>query len=228
MQLSQLERSLMLGRFGPRLLPETDGGGSGGSSEGTSGKATEDTSGAKSDDDSSDDLAGIEGLGDAGREAIRRERAAAKAAEDRAKDAAKKLAALEKKVADTEAEEAKKRGDFEKLAQDRQARIEELEHELKTRDQAELKRKIAAEFKLPADLAERLIGDDEAALREDAKTLAKTVGTRKAPDTEGGTGSTSTNGASDRPIKPKAQSEESGTKPTYTFEGKRKVAWPNR
>lgn len=83
---------------------------------------------------------------------------------------------------------AKSKGNFEKLATDRQARIDELKRDIAERDKRDLRKTIAAKHNLPADLADRLVGDDEAALEEDAEKLAKTVGTRKAPDTEGGGG----------------------------------------
>lgn len=72
-----------------------------------------------------------------------------------------------------EEEEAKRKGDFEKLLSEREKELETLRTEIAAERQAALRTKIAAEFKLPAKLADRLQGDDEAALRADAAELAK-------------------------------------------------------
>ncbi|HVL41283.1 MAG TPA: hypothetical protein VM348_03935, partial [Brevundimonas sp.] len=121
---------------------------------------------------------------------------------------------------------AKAKGDFEKLATDRQARIEELEQDIAERDKKELRRAVGAKHKLPTDIADLLIGDDQAALEEHAKRLAKTVGVREAPDTEGGAGENGSSGPSDRPLPKKPPAGEK--QPVYTFDGKPKVAWPGR
>jgi flagellar biosynthesis GTPase FlhF len=70
-----------------------------------------------------------EALGDAGKEALRKEREARRALE-------RELAEIRKQIADTEAakakaaeEEAARRGEFEKLATERQAKLEKLEAE---------------------------------------------------------------------------------------------------
>lgn len=74
-----------------------------------------------------DDIDGIDGLGDKGKEAIRKERVAAKAATDALKETQKKLADLERDKADRETAEAKakeaeaaKKGEFEELATKRE------------------------------------------------------------------------------------------------------------
>ena len=47
--------------------------------------------------------------------------------------------------------------------------------QLADRDAADLRRKVAAEVGLPADMADRLRGDDLRALRADAAKLAETI-----------------------------------------------------
>lgn len=102
------------------LAPDGEnGGGGGGAPEG------------QKPEGAGDDLDKIEGLGDKGKEAIRKEREAAKAAADEAKTAKAERDALLKKEADRDAAEAKAReddaarkGEFEKLANERQAALD--------------------------------------------------------------------------------------------------------
>lgn len=135
MRLSRLERSLWLAGRGPFLKPDgTEGG-----SEGKEGEQKTDAAKAEGDDTAKDDLDGVEGLGDKGKEAIRKERAAAKAAADALKDVQKKLADLEKErdertAAEAKAkdEEAAKKGEFEQLAAKREAERDEAKAEAAT------------------------------------------------------------------------------------------------
>lgn len=88
--------------------------------------------------------------------------------------------------ADIRAEEAKKQGDFKKLYEDLDERYKALESSLAERDLNDLKRTIATDEGLPADLALRLQGDDEDALRTDAKALAKHLKAKDPGDTDAG------------------------------------------
>lgn len=107
-----------------------------------------------------------------------RKQARAKAKEEA--DAEK--AALEAKAAE---DKAKAEGKFEELAAAAQKRADEAEKALKDRDHRDLKRKILTDHKLDADaMIDRIKGDTEAELIEDAKSLAKLFGERKAPETE--------------------------------------------
>lgn len=135
-------------------------------------------------------------------------------------------AAEAKRKADEEA--AKAKGEWEKLAGDRQKRVDELEASLKQRDHDDLRRRVAAKHKLPEALANRLTGDDEAALDADATELAKLVTPRQAPNTEVGTGQKGqTPTTSNRPM-PKPSPADQQTKPVYTFDGTPKVPWPEQ
>lgn len=139
----------------------------------------------------------------------------------KARDEGKKQAADEAKRKQTE-DEAKAKGEWEKVAQAKEAEVADLKAQLANRDRALLVAKVAALHKLPSELADRLQGDDEAALDADAKALAKVVAARPAPDTEAGSG---TNNGAANGGRPKPKTPEG---PVYAFDGTKKVAWPNR
>lgn len=114
----------------PLLAPEGETGGST-NSDGGSGAAT-----ATETTECKDDIDQIDGLGDKGKEAIRKEREAAKAAADRAKAAEKRLAELEREKSEREAadlkakeDEAAKKGEFETLAKKREEERDEAKRE---------------------------------------------------------------------------------------------------
>ncbi len=117
---------MLTNRFTSRVLPmlaAEDSAGGGGESETPVAAA--------------DDLDKVEGLGDQGKEAIRKEREAAKAAADEAKAAKAERDALLKEKAEREAaeskareEEAARKGEFETLAQKREAERDEAKAEL--------------------------------------------------------------------------------------------------
>lgn len=101
-------------------------------------KGAEDTKSEKTEE-TKDDLDGIEGLGDKGKEAIRKEREAAKAAATRAKDAETKLAELEKERSEREAADQKKKdedaaaaGKWEELAVKREGELKSATDEVAT------------------------------------------------------------------------------------------------
>lgn len=103
-----------------------------------------------------------------GREYVPRTEFNAKNAE--VKDRDKQLGELK-----TQLDEATKgKADYDKT-------IAELTGKVGTYELASLKARIAHEVGLPYDLANRLTGDDEKTLREDAETLAKLVNTKPAP-----------------------------------------------
>lgn len=117
------------GRSFPMLSPDGEGGGGG----------TGDATGDQKSEATGDDLDKIEGLGDKGKEAIRKEREAAKAAADEAKTAKAERDALLKKETEREAaearardEEAKKKGEFEQLANQRERDLETAKGEVKS------------------------------------------------------------------------------------------------
>lgn len=72
------------------------------------------------------------------------------------------------------------------------AKITELEGKIREYETSSVKMRIARETGLPAELAERLAGEDEASMRKDAEALAKIFrGQNVAPmkSTENGAGS---------------------------------------
>ena len=107
-------------------------------------------------------------LGDAGKKAIAKEREARKQAEATAADFKKRLEAIEAEKL-TELEKA------QKAAADAAIEVEQLRAQIADKDLHILKQAIGGEFNLPAELVDRLQGDDEESLRADAKSLAELV-----------------------------------------------------
>lgn len=56
-------------------------------------------------------------------------------------------------------------------AKENSAEIETLQKKLQAYEKAEMKRKVAMEYKIPYNLADRIQGDDEESMAEDAKNL---------------------------------------------------------
>lgn len=165
-------------------------------------------------------------LGEKGIEALREERQRAKdaevariAAEKRANDAEGKLAADAAAKAKAATKKAEDDGNWQKLADDRAAEVETLRTQLKERDRQALITRMAAKHKLPEAFAERLKGETEDELEADAKELAKHVGVRQAPDTEGGAGARSGSRTTQQTA---VKTTEPGTLP----DGTKKKAWP--
>ena len=73
-------------------------------------------------------------------------------------------------------------GDYKKIAEDAKAELKELRDKQKQQDTKDLKAKIAKEVGLPDDAIERVFGETEEEIRDDAKKLLKVVGKREAPD----------------------------------------------
>lgn len=118
--------------------------------------ATPENENPKPDADPQDDIP--DGLGDKGKEALKRERDARKAAEKLAQDNAAELARLRQEKAAAEAERAKaaeeeaaRKGEFEKLATDRAEKLTAATAELKAKDD-----EIAAYEALIAPMVETL------------------------------------------------------------------------
>jgi len=114
-------------------------------------------------------------LGDAGQAALTKERDARRDAERQANEYRRRVAELEDagKPELERASSAQKRAEAERDTHAQ--RVAELEAQLADRDAADLRRKVAAEVGLPADMADRLRGDNLQALRGDAKKLAETI-----------------------------------------------------
>jgi len=138
----------------------------------------------KQDDDDRDDH--DDKLGDPGKKALDAEREARRVAEKQLRDTTKELADLKKAQQDREEAEAKEKGEWEKLAKDRADKIAELEAQLAERQTTDLKASIARKHSIPDDLIPLLQGESEDDIEASAKTLAKHVKQREAPDTDAG------------------------------------------
>lgn len=128
-----------------------------------------------------------------GKEKAKAERAAKKAAEADIETA--KAAAIEEYKTTIANEQAEKQGEFKTLYENANKEIERLKGEnatLKSEKDAialsATKSAIAAKYGLPTALADRLQGDTEAALEDDAKALAAVAKVDGAPNTEAGKG----------------------------------------
>jgi (p)ppGpp synthase/HD superfamily hydrolase len=125
-----------------------------------------------------DENAGTEGTGGdnsggTGAATFSQEQVNSFVAEERRK-ADEKIAKIEK--------EANEKG---ALATQADERIKEIEKNLSAKEHEALKYRVALDSGLPRTVAERLQGDDEAALKKDAEELSELL---KKPDAEGGTG----------------------------------------
>lgn len=131
---------------------------------------------------------------------------------------------------------------FEELATARGQTITTLESENEQlrKDNAELRlgsvrATVAAKYKLPARLVDRIRGTTEAEMDADAKALAAEIGPPKAPATEGGAGTTAAtattngNGSSDPPPPPAAAGQQNGQQqkqqPLYGWQSQTDVRW---
>lgn len=128
---------------------------------------------------------------------------------------------------------------FEELATARGKTIETLESENERllRENTELRlgstrATVAAKYKLPARLADRIRGTTEAEMEADAKALAAEIGPPKAPATEGGAGSTAatataTGAGSSDPPPPPAAGQQNGQQqqPLYGWQSSTDVRW---
>jgi len=129
-------------------------------------------------------------------------------------------ASIRQQLADeAKAAKAKSDGDFEQLYQAEIAKRESTEKELATERRAALFARVATKHNLPETFRERLKGETAEELEADAKELAKHVGVRQAPDTEGGSG-TRTGGRTTQ------QATVKPTEPGTLPDGTKKKAWP--
>ena len=222
--------------FSPMLQTDPPGGGGGGGAGGAGGDPPKDADppkggegdpkGGAGEDD------GDDGKPDPTKTQVTMTQADLDALVAREKDRAKKAGEkVGRDAAKTElenaakAEEAKKKGDFETLYIDSQARVVELEGQIKEMQRTALAQSIGARHQLPQAFIDRLKGDTEEEIEADAVEMAKHVGARHAPSTEGGRGApgSTTNGS--RPITSTPPGSQSQPKPAVDHMGRRKVAW---
>jgi hypothetical protein len=104
-------------------------------------------------------------LGDKGREALDKERAARRDADRESAELRKRIAELEDAGKD---ENQRRASELERANE----RIRELQGQQQQRELLDLKREVADELHLPASLAQRLVGEDRRSLKADAQKLA--------------------------------------------------------
>lgn len=169
--------------YGKFFSPDGDGGGGSAANadggEGDEGDDSGNQSGGDSRDDAADDRAELKA-------ALAKERKAAR-------DASQALKAAQKKIDDAAEAKAREDGDYKALLEardkDLKARDKELA-ELKAERDSErltgLREKYGAKERIPEDLWKKIEGDDEDAIKADAKSLAKHLGGREAPEDDAG------------------------------------------
>jgi chromosome segregation ATPase len=116
-------------------------------------------------------------LGDAGRDALEKERGARRDADRKLAEARQRIADLEDsgRTEDQRREARLQRAQLE-LEQSTK-RIQELEAQAADRELRDLRREVATEAGLPASMAQRLEGNDLRTLKADAKKLAEELHT---------------------------------------------------
>lgn len=92
-----------------------------------------------------------------------------------AKQVKQQLDQLTKAQQDAETAKLAEQQKWQELYEQEKAAREKLLNDLKVEQMNTLRLNIAAEFKLPPQLASRLVGSDEDSLRADAETLAKLI-----------------------------------------------------
>jgi len=137
-------------------------------------------------DDSATESQETEELGEKGRDALQRERNARKAAEKERATLAKQIADLEKAQKDRDDADARQKGEWEKIATDRQKELDTLKQDLADHDLKSRKETIAKAHGIPDEFVDRLKGDTDAEIEDDAKTVAKLLKAREAPETDAG------------------------------------------
>lgn len=105
-------------------------------------------------------------------------------AEDRKAEIVRRDEALKKEREKAERDRLAEEGQFKALHEADQVRISALEAENERLRLDGVRAKVAAEHKLPPELADRLRGSNEAELTEDAKALAKAIPPPRAPGQE--------------------------------------------
>lgn len=92
-----------------------------------------------------------------------------------------KLRQIERAQADAEEKQKAEQGEFKGLFEKAKTELDALKAQLKAAELDAMRSRIGAEFGLPAQLAARLRGDDEVALRADAETLKGALPTSSTP-----------------------------------------------
>jgi hypothetical protein len=90
----------------------------------------------------------------------------------------------EKAAADAEKTKLQEQGEFKKLYEEANAELQKLRDELKTSQVQALRQKVASELGIPPQLAERLKGDTEDEMRQDAETIKAAIPQQPASGTQ--------------------------------------------
>lgn len=92
-----------------------------------------------------------------------------------------KLAQFEQSQAKAEETKLAEQSRWQELAEKREKELQELKSALETERKTALRSRIASEFKLPPQLADRLSGDTEEELKADAEALAQLIPANPQP-----------------------------------------------
>lgn len=109
-----------------------------------------------------------------------------------AKERSKAESMAAKAREEAERKAAEEQGKYQELYQKAQQQVAELEAKLKAAEIASIKREVAARLNMPAALADRLQGEDEASIEADAKALLAALPKPTAPNINSGTGNGAT------------------------------------
>lgn len=112
---------------------------------------------------------------------------------ERAKTAESKLSEIEKAKAEAERKAAEEQGKYKELYEEMQTEAEKAKAEKQALELSILRRKVADDVGLPGALADRLKGETEDELREDAESLLETLPKKDAPSLNGGAGNRNRN-----------------------------------
>ena len=93
---------------------------------------------------------------------------------------------------EAERKAAEEQGKYQELSEAAQKRIADTEARLKAAEIASIKREVASRLNMPAALANRLQGEDEATIEADAKALMAALPKPAAPNINSGTGTGAT------------------------------------
>ena len=107
-------------------------------------------------------------------------------ARERAQKAEQELSKLQASQREAEEAKAKEEGKFKELLEAREKELEALKQDIAKRDLQARKAAIAKTHGIPDEFVDRLKGDTDEDLENDAKAVAKLLTKRDAPDTDGG------------------------------------------
>ena len=95
--------------------------------------------------------------------------------EEQLKDTRKRLEAIEAQAATKQEQELAEQGKYKDLLEKREKELADIQAKMKATELSNMRLKIANELGIPVALAERLRGDNEDELREDADKLMEVI-----------------------------------------------------